>query len=164
MIDLDLSPSDSPKTSAPASQAPLEEEWQKPFTPRKVVLAPKAQPTPVIAPPPPSALPAAEASGAGNGNYRSIAEVNQLPQDLTHIIPAYPAAAKRANIEGRVILKVEIDATGTVKKVDLVQSLGYGCDEAAIAAMWQSKFTPAYAGGEPVPIEESISYHFKLAN
>ncbi len=74
----------------------------------------------------------------------------------------YPEAAKRANIEGVVILQVDIDATGAVKMVQLIQGLGYGCDEAALAAAQQSLFAPAYAGDEPVAVRLRIPYRFKF--
>jgi len=76
--------------------------------------------------------------------------------------PEYPEAAKRVNIEGVVILQVDIDATGAVKKVDLIQGLGYGCDEAAISAMKQSTFTPAFDKGGPVAVRVPLGYRFQL--
>jgi hypothetical protein len=48
------------------------------------------------------------------------------------------------------ILQVDIDATGGVKKVDLIQALGYGCDESVRAVFQLSTFAPASAGGELV--------------
>jgi outer membrane biosynthesis protein TonB len=44
----------------------------------------------------------------------------------------------------------------------VIQGLGSGCDEAAVAAMRQSTFTPAYAGSEPVPVRIRIPYRFAI--
>jgi protein TonB len=67
-------------------------------------------------------------------------------------------------MEGVVILQVDIDATGAVKKVDLVQGLGYGCDEAAIDALWRTTFRPALSGDLPVPVHGlRIPYRFELS-
>jgi protein TonB len=85
-----------------------------------------------------------------------------LPNFVTQVKAVYPEAAKRANIEGVVILQVDIDATGAVKMVRLIQGLGYGCDEAALSAAQQSVFSPAYAGDEPVPVRLRIPYRFKF--
>jgi len=61
-----------------------------------------------------------------------------------------------------VILQVDIDATGGVKKVELVQGLGYGCDDSALSAAQKSTFSPAMAGTEPAPVRIRIPYRFKF--
>ncbi len=91
-----------------------------------------------------------------------MAQVSQLPHFIKQVKADYPEAAKHANIEGVVILQVDIDATGAVKKVELIQGLGYGCDESAIVAIQQSTFSPALAGGEAVPVRFRIPYRFKF--
>jgi TonB family protein len=163
-IDLDMAP--AAQAVAENHPAPVpEDEWRKPEA------IPKFTPPPPkkleIKTPPAAVAPAAPAApstegGDGSSGFRSIAQVSQLPHFKVKAKPLYPEAAKHANIEGVVILQVDIDATGAVKKVDLVQGLGYGCDESAITAVGQSSFTPAYAGGEPVPVRIRIPYHFKF--
>ena len=44
----------------------------------------------------------------------------------------YPAAAKENNIEGEVVLVLTINSFGSITNIDVVQSLGYGCDDEAI--------------------------------
>ncbi len=157
VFQLDLSGANSPV--ALAAPVPEDELWQKPFF--------KHHPPPPQFPekkpvPPPSLSPGPSDLGTGSGPYRSIAEVSRLPHFINQVKALYPDAAKRANIEGVVILQVDIDATGAVKMVQLVQGLGYGCDEAALAAAQQSTFSPAYAGEEPVPVRLRIPYRFKF--
>ncbi len=158
VLMLDLSGANSPVALAPP--VPEDEVWQKPFfkhrtTPLKV---PEKKP---VSPPALSPGPA-DFPGNGTGPYRSIAEVSRLPHFINQVKAVYPEAAKRANIEGVVILQVDIDATGAVKMVQLIQGLGYGCDEAALAAAQQSLFAPAYAGDEPVAVRLRIPYRFKF--
>lgn len=43
-----------------------------------------------------------------------------------------PAAAKEAGIKGEVVLVFGIDAKGRPQNIQVIQSLGYGCDEEAI--------------------------------
>jgi protein TonB len=159
-IDLDLTSASISSVGSPS--APPEEKWRKPMVvPRKIFPAPR--PEVKIPPSPPAPAPAA--SGAGGPSteaIRSIAQVSQLPHFVNQVKAQYPEQAKRANIEGVVILQVDIDDAGGVKKVELVQGLGYGCDEAALAAARQSTFTPALAGGEPVPVRIRIPYRFKF--
>ena len=161
IIDLDLS--SASKISMVQSQPPVDEEWQKPqaLKHRLPPPPPKPQPKPepVTAPAPGTVGPGGD---TGTGVYKSIAQVSQLPHFINQVKAQYPEAGKRASIEGVVILQVDIDATGAVKKVDLIQGLGYGCDESALAAVQQSTFTPALAGGEPVPVRFRIPYRFKF--
>jgi protein TonB len=153
---LDFSGANSPVALAPP--VPEDELWQKPFFKHRAVPPPliEKKREPSLSPGPNLT------TGNGTGPYRSLAEVSRLPHFLNQIKAVYPDAAKRANIEGVVILQVDIDATGAVKMVQLVQGLGYGCDEAALAAAQESTFSPAYAGEDPVPVRLRIPYRFKF--
>jgi len=162
-VDLDFSAPPRPASSSPGRSVP-EEVWRKPWVRAPHVPRPIPKlaeiPAPAAAPNPAPEAPPEAGSGAG---FRSAAQVGQLPRFKTEVKAAYPEAAKRANIEGVVILQVDIDAAGNVKMVDLVQGLGYGCDEAALEAMRQSSFLPALgSAGEPVPVRVRIPYRFKF--
>lgn len=147
---------DSPSAVPSAPYIPPQEDiWQKPMLRRTVKLV-------LPNPTPPPAQVVSGQGGQGTGAVRSIAQVSQLPQFKTQVKAAYPEGAKRAGIEGVVILQVDIDATGAVMDVQVVQGLGSGCDEAAAEAMKQSTFTPAYAGTDPVPVRIRIPYRFKI--
>ena len=156
VFQLDLSGANSPVAIAPPTQE--DEVWQRPFFKHQAVPLPPSEKKrePSLSPGPNLTI------GNGTGPYRSLAEVSRLPHFLNQIKAVYPDAAKRANIEGVVILQVDIDATGAVKMVQLVQGLGYGCDEAALAAAQESTFSPAYAGEDPVPVRLRIPYRFKF--
>jgi protein TonB len=94
--------------------------------------------------------------------FRSTDEVSQLPRFKTKVTAVYPDAAMSAGIEGVVVLQVDIDAAGTVVNVAVIHGLGYGCDEAAAAAMKQDIFMPARAGSTPVPVRIRIPYRFRI--
>lgn len=67
--------------------------------------------------------------------------------------PPYPRQARRQGIQGQVVLRVCIGTSGEVSKVDVVKSLGFGCDEAAADwARTRWKFEPAKQGGQPIPM------------
>jgi protein TonB len=159
-LTLDL----STLASAPASGAaapPKEELWRRPNAPSRIAPPPPKKEPESLAPPAPA--PPAPVSGNAPA-YRSIAEVSRLPQALSLVKPGYPPAARQAGVEGTVILQVDIDATGAVKRVDLIQGLGYGCDEAAIDALWKTPFRPAFSGDTPVPVQGlRIPYRFTLS-
>ncbi|MYK18815.1 energy transducer TonB [Candidatus Poribacteria bacterium] len=74
----------------------------------------------------------------------------------------YPDAAKRAEKEGKVILKVTIDENGIPRDIVALTSLGFGFEEAAIEILKKSTFRPATKGGEPISLEVEIPVDFKL--
>ena len=77
----------------------------------------------------------------------------------------YPEIARRAGIEGTVIVHAQIGVNGEVVNTRILNSLGEnnGCDEAAIAAIKAVKWQPAKAKGQPVSVWVSIPMKFKLS-
>jgi protein TonB len=84
------------------------------------------------------------------------------PSVLGEVKIAYPEAAKKADIEGTVRLKLLIDAEGAVKEVVIVSGPGYGLNEAAREAIKRFRFKPATKGGEPVGTTLIYNYTFLL--
>ena len=74
----------------------------------------------------------------------------------------YPDAAKKAEKEGKVILKVTIDENGTPQDIVALTSLGFGLEEAAIEMLKKSTFRPATKGGKPISLEVEIPIDFRL--
>jgi TonB family protein len=77
----------------------------------------------------------------------------------------YPEIARRAGIEGTVIVHAQIGVNGEVVNTRILKSLGEnnGCDEAAVAAIKAVKWQPAKAKGQPVSVWVSIPVKFKLS-
>ena len=74
----------------------------------------------------------------------------------------YPEIAKKAGVEGRVIVQFVVDETGSVLDPQVVRGIGAGCDEEAIRAVRQAKFTPGKQRGKPVKVKMSLPITFKL--
>ncbi|KAA3662933.1 MAG: energy transducer TonB [Calditrichaeota bacterium] len=75
----------------------------------------------------------------------------------------YPDIARKAGIEGRVIVNVLVGTDGTVKDTKILKSLGHtGCDEAAIAAIKAVRWTPAKQRDRAVQVWVGIPVIFKL--
>ena len=85
-----------------------------------------------------------------------------VPQFKRAVKPAYPATAKRAEKEGTVILQTTIDADGIPQDIVAVTNLGYGFEEAAIAALRKFTFVPATQSGKPVSKTVQIPFEFTL--
>lgn len=75
----------------------------------------------------------------------------------------YPDIARKAGIEGRVIVNVLVDEKGRVVDTKILKSLGHsGCDEAAIAAIKAVRWRPAKQRDRPVKVWVGIPVIFKL--
>ena len=76
----------------------------------------------------------------------------------------YPELARKAGIEGTVVVYTQISTKGKVEQTKIVKSLGEnnGCDEAAIVALKATKWEPAKQRGKPVAVWVSVPVKFKL--
>ncbi len=97
----------------------------------------------------------------------AVTDVEQMPEivgGLTAIAGSivYPDLAKKAGIEGRVLVEFVVDETGSVMDPTVVSGIGGGCDEEAIRAVQAARFTPGTKDGRPVPVKMTIPITFKL--
>ena len=74
----------------------------------------------------------------------------------------YPDIAKKAEKEGKVILKATIDEDGIPRDIVALTNLGYGLEEAAIQMLRKSTFRPATKAGKPISLEVEIPIDFRL--
>jgi TonB family protein len=88
--------------------------------------------------------------------------VTKQPKLLQAVAPEYPPAALAAGKTADVKVRIRIDATGIVVGVDVVQKVGDGFDEAAVAAAMQYVFDPAEIDGQPAPITVETVIHFVI--
>lgn len=84
------------------------------------------------------------------------------PKFARRVMPKYPKAAQRLGVEGDVTLKLAIDTSGKLTKVEVVKGAGHGFDEEAVRAVKHSKFSPAFQNGNPVGCVALIKIQFKL--
>jgi len=84
---------------------------------------------------------------------------NAIIQDLV-----YPPIALRSGIEGRVILELFVDRTGTVQRVTILREDpdGRGFGESAIRAFTGRRGSPAIANGEAVSARYRYPVVFKI--
>jgi TonB family protein len=74
----------------------------------------------------------------------------------------YPEEAKENKIEGVVKVLTFIDRDGEVLDAQVVQGIGYGCDEAARLAILYHRFKPGLIKGQRVKVQMEIPIEFKL--
>ena len=82
---------------------------------------------------------------------------------LSKPTPVYTAEARQKKIEGDVELDVEFTAAGQIHVLRVLQGLGYGLDEAAVAAAQQIRFSPARRDGQPVDSHARLRIVFRLS-
>ena len=85
------------------------------------------------------------------------------PKPLTPIRPKYPEIAQEAGIEGTVIVQVFVDYKGRVKETIILKGIpNTGLDDAAIAAIRETRFEPAKQRERPLGVWISIPVNFRL--
>ena len=93
--------------------------------------------------------------------YRVGGEI-QEPEKIHHVNPEYPELARRARLEGFVILQAHIDPSGNVIVAEVLRGLGLGLDVAAADAVRQWKYTPTLYNGQPVEVILTVNVVFQL--
>ena len=75
--------------------------------------------------------------------------------------PEYSEPARKAMLQGTVVLEVIVDPSGKTRNIRLLRSLGLGLDEEAIKAVERWRFKPATKDGKPVAvfINAYVSFH-----
>ena len=89
------------------------------------------------------------------------ADIEKPIRTLT-IDPRYTEIARRARIQGVVILQSTIDADGNVVNVTPLKGLPMGLTEAAVSAVKQWRFEPAKLDGRPVAVYFNLTVSFRL--
>jgi protein TonB len=85
----------------------------------------------------------------------------RAPVKTVDVRPDYPEIARRARIEGVVIIEATIGVSGEVQSARVLRSIPL-LDQAATDAVRQWKFTPALLNGVPVPVIVTVTVNFKL--
>jgi periplasmic protein TonB len=76
--------------------------------------------------------------------------------------PAYTELARKARIQGVVIVEAVIDKEGKVTNVRVLKGLPMGLDQSAVDAVKSWRFRPATLNGRPVSVYYSLTVNFRL--
>jgi len=94
----------------------------------------------------------------GGGFLGAVTE----PVLLWKIEPEYTDEARRARVQGTVVLHIEVDTRGQAQNISVRQSLGLGLDERAIEAVRRWRFRPGYRNGKPWVAAAMVQVNFRL--
>ena len=70
--------------------------------------------------------------------------------------------AVRAQVEGSVVLEIEVDEAGNVANVEVTRGLPFGLSDAAAVAVRQWKYRPARGPDGPIPSRKTVRILFTL--
>jgi protein TonB len=76
--------------------------------------------------------------------------------------PQYPEAARKARMEGVVILEAIITDQGSVEDVRVLKSVNPLLDASAVRAVQQWKYKPATLNGRAVRVYLTVTVTFRL--
>jgi len=88
--------------------------------------------------------------------------VSAMPTLLSEVRIPYPEEARRASVDGPVVMDLLIDQEGKVRQVTLVKGPGFGLNEAALNAILLFKFQPAKVEDRAVAVRIRYTYRFVL--
>jgi protein TonB len=169
-----IAPGRQPK---PAAAPPLEQPKAVPAKPP----APASGPvTPDLPPGPPPSDPGPVSPGPGPGPgpgpnpgpgpgiddgpglpLHLTAEMSR-PEPLRPIRPLYTEVARRAGLQGTVIVEAVIDEKGRATEIRVLRGLPMGLDRAAVEAIERCPFKPAMMAGRPVKVYFNLTVNFTI--
>ena len=105
----------------------------------------------VVAPPSEDELPA----------FGEYVYVEELPEAVSKVNPAYPDIAREAGVDGVVLVQALVGKDGKVKDTRVVKSIPM-LDNAASDAVKQWVFKPALSNNKPVAVWVAVPVRFSL--
>jgi periplasmic protein TonB len=98
-----------------------------------------------------------------DGDPPDFVAVEKEPAPVNRIIPQYPEMARKAGMEGKVVVKVLVGKDGKPEKAVIIKNPGTDIfDEAATEAAMKSTYTPGVQNGRPVKCWMVLPLKFTL--
>lgn len=88
--------------------------------------------------------------------------ISKMPELKAETRIPYPPGPKRKGIQGAVVMDLLIDMIGRVREAILVDGPDSDLNQAALAAVRNFQFTPAYVQEKPVAVRIRYAYRFVL--
>ncbi len=109
----------------------------------------------------PGGIPGGVPGGTGDSPVRVGGNV-KAPIAVKRVDPIYTEIARKARVQGIVIVEAVIDRQGNVTEARVLKPLGMGLDMAALNAIRQWKFTPGTLNGLSVPVYYNLTVNFRI--
>lgn len=86
-----------------------------------------------------------------------IGGISQLLSDAN-----YPSLARKAGLEGTVVVQIVVDAEGNPQNPRIIKSVAEVLDKSAVEAVMKQRFKPGMQRGTPVPVQVAMPVQFRL--
>ena len=106
-------------------------------------------------------VPAAPPAPEPEDKLYRVGEV-AAPERTHYVNPQYTEMARRARIEGYVIVEAIISKNGDVVDAKVLKSLPMGLADEAVKALRQWRYKPSTLDGRPVDVLLSVTVNFRL--
>jgi TonB family protein len=113
---------------------------------------------PPLTPPPVTEEPIEPTTGV----YSAVPPGGTQPEELDRVVPRYPGSARRAGVQGAVVVRGIVRKDGTIDNVEVIKDLPQGLGEAARSAVSRWRFRPATFRGEPIDVYYTVTVNFRL--
>jgi len=107
-------------------------------------------------------VPGGTGPGTGEGEPLRVGGEVKAPVLTNRVEPTYPEAARKARMEGVVILEAIITASGAVEDVKVLKSVNPLLDSSAVRAVQQWRYKPATLNGRAVRVYLTVTVTFNL--
>lgn len=93
---------------------------------------------------------------------RKVGDGVAPPQIIHRVSPPYPAALRKARLDGTVVVLATVDEDGCVAAAGVTRGAAPEFDAAALAAVRQWVYRPAIAEGQPVRVTCTLTIKFDV--
>src|ERR1017187_3346003 len=100
--------------------------------------------------------------GNSGGGLRGLGGASTAPVVLFQVEPEFSEEARKAKLQGVVMLYGEVDINGRLRNIRVTRGLGLGLEEKAVEAVKQWRFRPGTRDGKPVVSAAAIEVNFHL--
>jgi len=96
------------------------------------------------------------------GGVHKIGDSEDAPRLIKKVDPIYPIEARKALVQGVVVLEVTTDEEGNIVNVAVLNSESSLLNQASIDAVKQWKYEPMMSKGKPVRLSFNVTLTFRL--
>jgi protein TonB len=101
--------------------------------------------------------------GPSEGEVLPVGGDVRAPVLVERVEPDFPESARRAHLDGMVILEAVITTAGDVREIRVLRSANPLLDEAAVRAVRRWRYRPATLNGRAVPVYLTVTVTFGIA-
>jgi TonB family protein len=91
-----------------------------------------------------------------------VGKLVSAPRIVSKQDPPYSEKARKARLQGSILLSLVVDESGSPQNITILLPLGDGLDEEALEAVSKWRFQPGMKEGAPVSVQATIEVSFRL--